>query len=149
MFLTHSVDAPPRRPGCLLSDQSNLSLSYGVVTEQIVSILSGARNVPACAFSTQHTGFNTLGHLHADNLQPLARVIDGIDDAYASTVTIANAIMEEIARAEKGGATVELLTIIPMTTCPEYNISPGLGGAPVAASDAEPLVLFAICVSGA
>ena len=81
-------------------------------------------------------------------MQPLVRVIDGVDDTYTATGTIANAIMEEIARAEDGGATVELLTIIPMTSCPEYDISPGPGGAPVSASAAEPLVMFAICVSG-
>lgn len=83
-----------------------------------------------------------------DNLQPLARVIDSIDDTYTATETIANAIMEEIARAEDAGATIELLTIIPVTSCPEYNISPGMSPFTVEASQAEPIVMFALCVSG-
>lgn len=86
--------------------------------------------------------------MHADNLQPLARVIDSIDDTYTATETIANAIMEEIARAEDAGATIELLTIIPVTSCPEYNISPGMSPFTVEASQTEPIVMFALCVSG-
>jgi hypothetical protein len=83
----------------------------------------------------------------AGNLQPLARVIDSINDTYASTETIANAIMEEIARAEKGGAVVELVSIFPITQCPEYSIPTG-PSAPVEPSTEAPLVMFVICVSG-
>ncbi|NJR42973.1 MAG: hypothetical protein HC767_10215 [Akkermansiaceae bacterium] len=70
-----------------------------------------------------------------------------MNDTHAATETIANAIMEEIARAEKSGATVELLSILPITNCPEYDIADGMG-SPVAASDMEPIVVFGLCVSG-
>jgi hypothetical protein len=98
-----------------------------------------------CTFSQK----NRLRQLQcaAGNLQPLARVIDSIDDTYASTETIANAIMEEIARAEKGGAVVELVSIFPITQCPEYSIPTG-PSAPVEPSTEAPLVMFVICVSG-